>query len=174
MQHVVSCTFWVCSNRIYNREKRYITLRSRSDAYIRVHVHYYIVYFDVSSRDDWNYPLGKCDQIKREIFESSKCSYYSDDPCVIPREGAFFVRRRRPQSVLGAQGRHSSPKLAWPCPRHGAKPFQALFTPQHPPALHAPSARSLLQASLTARRCCFGRKGASFREKKCYFFVLRW
>ena len=50
----------------------------------------------------------------------------------------FFVRRRRPHSSLGAQGRHSSPKLAWHCPRHGARPFQALFTPQHPPALHAP------------------------------------
>ena len=31
----------------------------------------------------------------------------------------FFVRRRRPHFSLGAQGRHSSPKLTWHCPRHG-------------------------------------------------------
>ena len=46
----------------------------------------------------------------------------------------FFVRRCRPQSVLGAQGRHSSPELAWNCPRLGARPFQALgIEPPIPP-----------------------------------------
>ena len=49
--------------------------------------------------------------------------------------------------MLGAQGRHSSPKLAWHCPRHGARPFQALFTPQHPPALLTPAGFAIGKAS---------------------------
>ena len=56
----------------------------------------------------------------------------------------YFVRRRPPISVEGAR-EALQPEAGL---GHGARPFQALFTPQHPPTLHATSTRSLLQASL--------------------------
>ena len=55
-------------------------------------------------------------------------------------------------SNLGRGRKGGTPALwlAWHCPRHRARPFQALLFPKLT-CITCPSGRSLLQASLTAR-----------------------